>query len=323
VPALYQAYPIALQGPQRRFDYFRALVDELFCPMQIQPRATPVHSFDGLVEAAQLGEVQLARVATAACVVSRRAQDIARVERVSYLVKFQTKGEALWRQRNREVHLRPGDFVVCSVIEPYRLEFRGAYEMPVLALTEQTMRRLTPDPEQFLGVRLSGDDADCGLLSGFVAQVSARMSSLSDAMIQRVETNILDLLGGVLSARTRAGGLGRTQQLTHIKSYIEKHLHDRRLSPRFLAAAFGISTRCLHGLFAGDDLTIGRYIRRLRARGCRQALAADTSAQRSLTDHALSWGFYDLSHMTRCFRGEFGMTPAEARERARAGQPDS
>jgi len=90
------------------------------------------------------------------------------------------------------------------------------------------MRALTPNPDQFLGVRMAGDDADCGLLSSFVAQVVARMSRLREPMISRVEANILDLLGGVLGARAAAGVVSTTQQLGQIKGYIERHLHDRR-----------------------------------------------------------------------------------------------
>ncbi len=316
---MYETFPLALQRSQQRFDYFQALIDRLFCPMQIESRSGGAQYFEGALETASLGAVRLARVATSACLVRRRPHDIARVSEAAYLVKFQTRGEALWRQRNREVHLRPGDFVVCSVAEPYWLEFRGPYEMPVLALSAQTMRALTPDPDQFLGVRLSGEDADCGLLSAFIAQVSARMSRLSEAMIGRVEANILDLLGGVLATRTRQGVLNPAQQSAQIKAYIDLHVRDRQLTPAFVAIAFGISTRHLHSLFQQHATTIGQYIRSLRVRGCRAALESGSAGHRSLTDLALSWGFYDLSHMTRCFKREFGMTPAEARAHAGHG----
>lgn len=318
---MYQAYPIALQRAPERFDFFQALVGELFCPMQVEPRVPAREQFTGRVETARLGALRLAKVSTSACAVRRREQDIARVSAAAYLVKFQTKGEALWRQRDCEVHLRPGDFVVCSVAEPYWLEFRGPYEMPVLALTAEAMRRLTPEPEQFLGVRLGAEEADCGLLSSFVAQVAARMSALSAPMISRVEANILDLLGGVLSARSRPGRLTAAQQIGQIKAYIASRLRDRCLGPATVAAAFGLSTRSLHSLFESEPVTLGRYIRGQRVRACREALASGAALGRSLTDLALDFGFYDLSHMTRSFRAEFGLTPSEVRAGSRASQP--
>lgn len=318
---MYESYPIALHRPPERFDFFQALVGRLFCPMQVEPRIGARQDFSGLVETARLGDLRLARVSTSPCAVRRRREDIARLSAAAYLVKFQTKGEAYWRQRDREVHLRPGDFVVCSVAEPYWLEFRGPYEMPVLALTVESMRRLTPDPDQFLGLRLGGEEADCGLLSSFVAQVAARMSGLSGPMISRVEANILDLLGGVLSARARQGRVSAAQQITQIKSYIAGHLRDRRLGPAAVAAAFGLSTRYLHSLFESEPATLGHTIRALRVAACRAVLEGAAADAQSLTDLALDFGFYDLSHMTRSFRAEFGLTPSQVRERSRGPRP--
>ncbi|HUA89738.1 MAG TPA: helix-turn-helix domain-containing protein [Steroidobacteraceae bacterium] len=319
---MYEAYPITLHRPPERFDYFHALVGRLFCPMDIESRLPAGQEFCGRVETAQLGEVRLAKVATSPCLVRRRREDVARISQAAYLVKFQTRGEALWRQRDREVHLRPGDFVLCSVSEPYWLEFRGPYEMPVLALTTTAMRRLTPDPDQFLGVRLPGEEADCGLLSSFVAQAAARMSALSGPMIRRVEANILDLLGGVLAARTRASRPSAAQQLAQVKAFIGARLHDRRLGPTLLAAAFGMSTRHLHSLFESEPMTLSRFIRARRVQAARAALEDCTAAPRSLTEFALDFGFYDLSHMTRSFRCEFGLTPSEVRALARGVRPD-
>ncbi len=308
---MYKSFPVAAVPERERFSYFQSLVDAVFCPMQVQPRGSSGTFFRGCVESTDLGSVRLARVATSACSVRRLVGDVARLSDAPYLVKFQLKGEAFWSQRNREVHLRPGDFVIASMAEPYSLQFRDDFEMPVLALAPRTMRALTPNPEQFLGLKMSGEDVDCGLLSSFVAQVVARMSRLREPMVSRVEANILDLLGGVLGARAGAGPLSAAQQLGQIKAYIERHLHDRRLGPGMISAAFDISTRCVHSLFQAEPLSLGRYISALRVEASRRMLLEERG--RSLTDIALGCGFYDLSHWSRCFRDRYKVTPREYR----------
>lgn len=306
---MYQSYPIAAHRPCERFDSFRALVDEVFCPMEIDSQRRVRDAFDGRVDAVDLGNVKLVRVSTNPLRVRRRPQDIARIASSPYLVKFQLKGESLWVQRGRQVHARPGDFVIASTAEPYSLTFLGDYEMPVMVVPDAIMRRLTPDPDQFLGRRMAAEDADCGLLSSFIAQVVARMNQLSAPMVHRIEANVLDLLGAVLSARARAGALTREQLLGQVKVYIDAHLHDRGLGPTAIAAAFGISTRSVHMLFEAEPMTVGRYIRAQRIAACRRTLESEEPARASLTDVALQWGFYDLSHMTRCFRDEYGEPP--------------
>lgn len=306
---MFRSYPIIERSQRERFDYFKGLVDEVFCPMDVDPPRSVRENFSARVDAAQFGGVQLVRVASGAMSVRRRPEHIARIPRPPYLVKFQLKGESLWSQRGREVHAKPGDFVICSAAEPYSLTFQGDFDMPVLVVPTGTMRRLTPDPDQFLGRRMAGNDADCGLLSSFVAQIVSRMHALPEPFVHRVEANVLDLLGAVLSARARGASLSREQLLAQVKTYIQDHLHYRNLGPATLAQAFSVSTRLIHSMFEPETMTVGRYIRTLRVKGCRDALLGADPKRVSLTDLALQWGFYDLSHMTRCFREEFGEPP--------------
>ena len=311
---MYESFPVDSVGPRERLDYFQSVVDRVFCPMHVQQNAVSMASFRASIEIAHLGSIKLAKVTGSAAKVQRNAGHVSRLADAPYLVKFQVSGESRWTQRRREAHLRPGDFVICSMAEPYTLEFRGAYEMPVLALSVATMRKLTPDPDRFLGTKMLREDADCGLLSSFVAQVVARMSRLGEPMIRRVEANILDLLGGVLSARADRRTLSPAVELCQIKAYIDNHLHDGRLRPATIAAAFAMSPRRLHSLFEAESLSVGTHIRNQRVNACRRLLLEEGPARgRSLTDIALSCGFYDLSHMSRCFRDRFGLSPREFR----------
>jgi AraC-like DNA-binding protein len=320
-------YSITTQPQNDRFEFFRGVVDSVFCPMQIQPNAPAARTFTGTVTVRELRTIKLAHVATSACAVRRRSQDIARLSDSGYLVKFQLAGQSLWLQRGREVHLRPGDFVICSTTEPYSLRFLEDYSMPVLALSDEQMKNLVPNPDQFLGVRMDGGDADCGLLSSFVQQVVARMGQMAEPLLMRVEANILDLLGAVLSTRAASKLKSPEEQRRRIKAYIDQHLKDHRLSPAQIAAELDISVRYAHSLFKNESLTIGQYIRCVRARACREELEREPPGCSSLTELALKWGYYDLSHMSRSFREEFRVSPKEIRARARAtplpGEPDA
>jgi AraC-like DNA-binding protein len=319
---MYQCYSLATTQPRERFDCFHGIVNGVFCRMTLDIDRAARAKFDASLDSTDLGGVQLVRVSTTPLSVTRRRQDIARINDPPYLIKFQRSGESLWTQRGRDVHVRPGDFVVCSTAEPYALRFRGPYEMPVLVIPQSIMRRVTPDPDQFLGVRMAGDDADCGLLSSFVFQVAARMNRLRAAMMQRAEANILDLLGAVLNARARPGATSRVSQLARIKAYIREHLHERRLGPTTIAAALHLSTRYVHSVFEGEGTTVGGYIRRCRLAACRESLESAGPSQ-CLTDLALRWGFYDLSHMTRCFNREFGAPPRRFLLQLRDGGTES
>lgn len=311
---MYEAYRVGAVVERERFDYFRAVVDSVFCPMQVCPGEGYDPGCDGVVEATSVGDVRLARVAMGPCTVTRTTRDVARLTDAPYLVKFQTRGEALWSQCGREVHLRAGDFVVASMAEAYTLKFHSDFEMPVLAVPPVLMRTLTPDPDAFLGMRMSGEDADCGLLSSFVAQVVSRMGRLQGPMVRKAEATILDLLAGVLATRSAQARVSPANLLAQIKVYIEQHLPDRALSPALVAHTFGISVRQLHLLFEREALSMGQYLRGVRLRVSRELLR--DRPDKSLTDIAMECGFYDLSHLTRCFRAQFGESPGAFRAAA-------
>jgi AraC family transcriptional regulator, positive regulator of tynA and feaB len=315
---MYRSYPVAAVRQKERFDYWLDLIDEVFCPMHCEP-VGGAERFYGRLDASNLGHIRLARVSTSPVAVSRRLPDIARIQDPPYLVKFQLRGEARWSQRGREVGLGPGDFVIASTAEPYRLDLITPYEMIVLAVPGSVMRQLATDPEHFLGRRMPAEDASCGLLSSFVAGLVPRMSRLPRSMAERVQTNMLDLLSGVLDAHApRPMVRSRERQLRNVKRFIAHNLHSRELGPEMIAAAFGVSTRYIHKLFAIEDVTLTRYIKAERLRECRRALADRGLAAMSITDIALQWGFYDLPHMTRCFRQAYGMSPSQYRRQAAA-----
>lgn len=310
---MYQSFPIDTIREPERFDYFQSVIDEVFCPMHCTPGGNAAQ-FAAKLDAAALGDMRLARISTSPVAVTRRPRDIARIMDPPYLLKFQIRGDARWSQRGREVHLHPGDFVIASTAEPYRLDLVAPHEMLVLAVPGATMRRLATDPEQFLGRRMPAEDAACGLLSSFVAQAARRLPRLPEAMVERVQTNVLDLLGGVLDAHgSSPADRSREAQLKRIKRFIMQNLRLRHLGPEMIARHFDISTRYLHKLFSNEEHTVTRLIRAERLEACRRALADAGYAETSITDIALQWGFYDLPHMTRCFRDSYGITPKEFR----------
>lgn len=313
---MYETFPVADIAPNERFDYFSGLVDNLFSPTLCEASIESRQSFRCDIETTEIGQLRIANVATDALCVSRRRRDIARIAHAPYLVKFQLQGESLFTQRGNEAHLRPGDFVICSTAEPYRLRFDGPYQMSVLAVADNTMQRMLRNIDQLLGQRMPGDDPSCGLLSSFVSVVVDKIDSLPGPMAERVETNLLDLLGGVVSARTETSAISRqpaVDTLIKVRGFINDNLRNRRLGPAMVASAFGISTRYLHKLFSGEPETLTRYIRHRRLEACHQTLCDPAAQSMSITEIALHWGFYDLSHMTRAFSAQFGVAPSAFR----------
>ncbi len=313
---LYQSFPLSKVAPGQRFEHFSGLVNRLFSPTRCQlPKKQP-EAFNGAVDTARLDHLAIANVATSAVRVDRLPSHIAQINEGSCLVKFQLAGQSRFEQCGHVAHLLPGDFVICSNTEPYRLRFDGAYRMSVLAIDETTANRMLRNREQLLGQRMPAEDPSCALLSSFVANVAGKLSSLPEAMAERVEHTIIDLLGGVVTARTQSGTPVRqpaVQTLLAVKQFIDSQLCNRRLGPAMIATNFGISTRYLHKLFSAEPETVTRYIRSQRLAACHAMLQDPAAGHMTITEIAMHWGFYDLSHLTHAFSERYGRCPSAVR----------
>jgi AraC-like DNA-binding protein len=107
--------------------------------------------------------------------------------------------------------------------------------------------------------------------------------------------------------------LPRSTALMRLKSIIDARISDPALRPADVAAAAGISVRYANALLAEENSSLARYILHRRLEHCRKALEDPLQAHRTIGDIAFGWGFSDLSHFSRRFRDQFGMTPGELR----------
>lgn len=103
-----------------------------------------------------------------------------------------------------------------------------------------------------------------------------------------------------------------------LKMMAERHimasLHDRHLSPTYLAQQLKISLRQLYRLF-DEHGGVAHYIITMRLNKSLQDLTETASDKMSITEIAHKWGFYDSAHYARVFKKYFGTSPREYRQK--------
>ena len=93
-----------------------------------------------------------------------------------------------------------------------------------------------------------------------------------------------------------------------IVGYIRANLGDRDLTPARIAAAHYISLRTLYNVWGDEDDTLVDWIMRERLERVRRELGSSDS---SVSAVAHRWGFVEPGHLSRRFRGAYGMSPRE------------
>lgn len=108
-----------------------------------------------------------------------------------------------------------------------------------------------------------------------------------------------------------------TATFDEIKTYIEAHCEDPRLTPKNLAAHSGLSLRKLQALFAIEDTSPAVEIRKARLIRGHRLLTEGKNVEES----AFSCGFNDVSTFSRAYRRTFHRSPSRVKDTAQ--QPPS
>jgi AraC-like DNA-binding protein len=106
-----------------------------------------------------------------------------------------------------------------------------------------------------------------------------------------------------------------------IRGYVLRHLNDPELSLERIAAALRCSKRTLHESFKGTGQTLAAYIQAQRIEACARDLRDPALAHLSVGEIALTRGFVNLSHFSKRFQAQLGMSPRAWRAESAAGLP--
>jgi AraC-like DNA-binding protein len=111
---------------------------------------------------------------------------------------------------------------------------------------------------------------------------------------------------------TRREGVAQTL-LVRVREYVRQNLRDPDLNAASIAHAHHISLRHLYSVCAAAEISLEQHIIRSRLRGVRAELSLPAAQRRSIESVAYGWGFRNVSHFTRRFSAEFGVSPREWR----------
>ncbi|MGL3214156.1 helix-turn-helix domain-containing protein [Bradyrhizobium sp. BR 1433] len=103
---------------------------------------------------------------------------------------------------------------------------------------------------------------------------------------------------------------------------MEARLTDPDLDGQKVADIVGISVRYANALLAEQDSSLHRLILSRRLSRCRFALEDPNQVHRTIAEIAQGWGFSDMTHFGRCFKGAYGVSPREYQKAAAQSRQD-
>lgn len=267
----------------------------------------------------QLGESYLFRAESSPVRMSRSDRQ-ARHDPVPLLaLAVQERGVGLHRQFEPLSRVRPGALMGMDMTEAFEFSWLGAGASRALMMPLEQMD-LPPGVLRDALPRLAQSPL-YDLVTTHVEELFNAADALSThPLAAEVVSSSIDLARALVASLSPQGAVRNeiaAQTLwVRIREYVRQNLRDPGLSAGSIAAAHNISVRKLYNLCAAADVSLEQLIIRRRLRGVRDELASPATGLRPIGSVARGWGFRNISHFTRRFGQEFGVSPREWRTMA-------
>ncbi len=220
----------------------------------------------------------------------------------SLMMSFVLEGTLIESNDHSQFECSPSGLAVNPAGEAHLCQFgpSGASCLVVEVMPQRlaSLRQYSINPDQPVY-------AEKGMLSDLAGRIWREYKVMDQSSPLAIEGLMLELLAGLARRKTE-----KSSKLPAWLRQARDHLHDCCMEPiglQQLAGFAGVHPSHLARLFRQHfGYTVGEYQRRLRLdRAIRELVASD----KTLSEIAISTGYYDQSHFSQAFRRHTGMTP--------------
>ncbi|WP_336763412.1 helix-turn-helix domain-containing protein [Asaia sp. VD9] len=301
---------------ERRVEFWREIILRLFADVQVSSISKT--DFFGTVRSQRFENFRLSSIAASRQTVSRRFREARSEHENRYFAVLMMQGRQVIEQNGHQTILGPGHVAIYDATRPHKLSFEGDWREIVFSIPRPALNNLIVNAEDRVATSLNVSSGVGTVLASYLNALTGQIGTLSETEMVRLAepamTMLAMALGGV-SASEENHQRVRSVTLLRVKRYIQNHLHDPRMDASMIAAASGLSIRYINKLFATENTSLLRYVLAQRLQRCAEALALNGPGSASIAEIAMRWGFNDVSHFSRSFRVQYGVTPRDWRRR--------
>jgi len=303
--------------PAEAFLQWRGALGEVF-----EVRATPSEI------AAFRGEIDVHASARHVLSVSRHSP-VSLVRRSAALgqervaISLQINGSATGLAGDGPMRADPGDVIFVDLSQSLTVR-QSASDGLVDEVTLWTARdRILPlvsDENALHGLVLKADSPSGAVIGATMQAFAGSAARMRLADFDAVADGLVALaaksMAPALERMSDSASAAPPASFVTIRRYIDRKLASPDLSAGSIAAEFGLSRASLYRLFEPTG-GIAKYIRKVRLSRAYQQITAAEYSNRRIGFIAYQLGFKNVSAFSRLFHEVYGVTPGEARERAR------
>jgi AraC-like DNA-binding protein len=313
-PASPRIFSTLLYERSEQFDVWRARVSSL-ADVERPKGANAAEGFKVEYMTCNMADVVLSAGHFAAQSIAR-ASEASRKARIDHWWLFHVRsGEAWFQTGDRQIQAQRGAMFLISLDDDFRgriTDFDGL----VMQLPRDVFAQVEEGMDSLCNTLLSGNLIE--FLADYLINLETRVIHMNADELRKVGRVTAEMISACL--QPSADRLEQVRSsidsmlFERARLYIRNHLGDYDLSPERVARQLRISRSNLYRAFEHVG-GVARFIQHKRLRMAHAELIA--SPEKQVQEIAYRNGFRLTRDFARAFRREFGVSPREARERAR------
>lgn len=277
----------------------------------------PAERISGLMEYWQLGNAHILRSSDVGLHLSRNARDLRKSAPEMLAVGIHLAGTGTFANADVQQVVTPGDLYLNDMTASYEYAYAGAGAAMAFVISYEQFG-VPVDVARRANGRLAASPV-YDLMTGHLARLCRTADELPDGPARAMlGTATIELMRALISSAAgddpRQDAALNDALFTRVVIYVQEHLTDRDLCAEKVAREHHISVRHLYNLWAGHELSLGRWITRERLERARRDLAGPRKRAAMVATTAHRWGFADPTHFSRKFSEAYGMSPREWRQ---------
>lgn len=296
-------------SPRERFDYWREVVCKAVFDVGMEAGSD---NFTARLGSRRVNDVRFISFDCSGHEIVRNRRQVENKAEDYYVVTLHLRGRSYFSQGHETLPLRPNEVAIIDGRLPFRVNFSDAVSRACAVIPQAMLLDRAPWLRTQPCRKIAPRSEFADLARRHLRLLAAEHDTLTENQALLLTENLCNLL----ALATRDAPPSRMEPALMreaILRYCRQNLYNMDLSPKLVAARFGISVRTLHLRFQDGGDSFGRWLLQNRLDASKKTLRDPQQRAVSIAEIAYGAGFGDLSHFNRSFRARFGMSPGQWR----------
>lgn len=311
-----ERFSTTYQPASQRLEWLREVIGKQYANVEITPPDDTYLYNDMFIYPWQQG-IRLSPIYSNAITLERLPSEPENVTQDCYFVVLLTAGQYKIEQGGRESYLKPGEMTLYDATEPHRITIPQPFSKVLISIPRHLLNARIANIQQLTASKLNTYEGIGAVTSRLIQSTVNELPTLEHGAFQSLAEPIFESLShSLIGCQGRQSELSRSQSLSlwRVKQFIKHNLGNSELSAATIAAAVKLSPRYINKMFEQEQTSLMRFMTQQRIARCRHYLASQLHTHLSITEIAMQAGFNNMSHFSRVFREQYGMTPRDYRQ---------